>query len=172
MHLLLFFRAPWKSWQARIVSCAWLNNARPTGTVLLVRNRHKSSAPPRGRRVEFDWSKKPNICLLRQTCYLVCGLLPWIIFALTIPPNVASLLLHSFSPSRRLWSGPWCPLDGSGRSGVEGTKKICAYHTSLSSYWQESACSSVGERTCIQRGEERSGRNGDGIVGGGKKRRN
>uniref|UniRef100_A0A669EHC4 STT3 oligosaccharyltransferase complex catalytic subunit B n=2 Tax=Oreochromis TaxID=8139 RepID=A0A669EHC4_ORENI len=38
-------------------------------------------------------------------------------------------IIHEFDPC-----GPRCPLDGSGRSWVEGTKKICAYHTSLSSY--------------------------------------
>lgn len=48
-------------------------------------------------------------------------------------------------------------------------ERICAYHTSLSSSWQESACSSVGERTCIQRGEERrSERNSGRMVGGGE----
>lgn len=56
-----------------------------------------------------------------------------------------------------------------GGSGAEGTERICAYHTSLSSYWQESACSSVGERTCIQRGEERrSERNSGRMIGGGE----
>lgn len=62
----------------------------------------------------------------------------------------------------------WMVRGGSGAGG--NRERICAHHTSLSSYWQESACSSVGERTCIQREaeERRSERNGGRMVGGGK----
>lgn len=77
------------------------------------------------------------------------------------------------STSQWLWSGPRCPPDGVGRKWgvvvVVGAERICAYHTSLSSYRQESACSSVGERTCIQtRGEGRSERNSGRMVRGGE----
>lgn len=70
--------------------------------------------------------------------------------------NPAQPYCFRFFPSCRLWSGPWCFLDGVGWKWATGKREgICAHHTSLSSHWQESACSSVGECTCIQSGEER-----------------
>lgn len=81
----------------------------------------------------------------------------------------SSALLPPHSPtSCLLWSAPWCRLGGSGwKWGMGKREGICAYHTSLSSHWQESARGSVGESTCIQNAEERrSERSGGRIVGG------
>lgn len=118
----------------------------------------------------FLW--KPNICLLWQSCDFVCGYCSSLSIRQFLHISLA-LLFFFYSSQCCLWSGPRCPLHGMQRVGggvseAEGTKMICAYHTYLSSYWQESACSFVGERTCIQRGEERSSeRNSGRMVGGG-----
>lgn len=72
--------------------------------------------------------------------------------------------------SSKLWSGSWCLVDGlRWKWGMEKREGICAYHTPLSSRWQESARSFVGERPCIQRGEERIERSSCRMVEGSER---
>lgn len=95
--------------------------------------------------VSYSWGRW-SVCLF-NSCDSV---------RLLLVRQAGSAFLLLLFPSCQLWSGPWCFLDGVGWKWGAGKREgICAYHTSLSSHWQESACSSVGECTCIQSAEER-----------------
>lgn len=105
----------------------------------------------------------------KNNCLFISVALDW----LQANTGQRTQLSSSAAPSPTsclLWSAPWCRLGGSGwKWGTSKREGICAYHTSLSSRWQESARGSVGESTCIQSAEEsRSERSGGRIVGGGE----
>lgn len=106
-----------------------------------------------------------------SACLKVLWLCLWLLYILvgqTILEYWLSLPVLPFSLTSALkWSlmiSACCGVEVGPRGNRE---RIGAYHTSPSSYWQESACSSVGEHTCILRGQ-RSERNAGRMVGGGE----
>lgn len=139
----------------------------------ICRNNLKVELIPRVNLWNCALFRKANICkdslvALTGCCssLLVRQLLN-IVLAWIFPPSVRlsvafELVLDALYMECKGWGV-------GGRSETEGTKMICAYHAYLSSYWQKSAWSSVGDCTCIQRGGE-SGRNGGGTVGVGEKK--
>lgn len=140
------------------------------GDHFLAVGHHKEKKNTHGKTLNtLNTEKNAELQKQQTICLFISVALDW------LQANIGqrTQLSSSAAPSPTsclLWSAPWCRLGGSGWKWGTGKREgICAYHTSLSSHWQESARGSVGESTCIQSAEERrSERLGGRIVGGGE----